>query len=350
VAWARGDFGGSLEKFRDALDLIERCRYHDRFIEAQCLFSLTYLCAQLPRLDLWPELSKRIEQFDWSASGVTKWRYWISIECSYATELLGDLDESTAWGSLAEEIAPDSASLIVAWCRLAACLGRYGEKRGHAYLMNKAARMYDAIPRDSRLREQWNLSLDIAEEMLYSDCFLSASRLVTYYAEVVAPSRSIGVEGRKMESRFATVLGLLEDRRGNRARAEEEYRRAFETCCATGLMRNAAIIAYRLLVLTGDEQYGTFILDALTGVSEGYWIKAGLAQNRTEAKLTMRQLAVVRLVAQGLTDKEIASARGISYARARNVVAEVRALMGVRSRSELASIAAARGLLRTPRS
>jgi DNA-binding NarL/FixJ family response regulator len=112
-------------------------------------------------------------------------------------------------------------------------------------------------------------------------------------------------------------------------------------------MRSAAIVAYRLLIVTGDKQYEAFVVDALRDVSEKCWIKARLAQSRTKSRLTARQLEVVRLVAQGLTDKEIASARGISYARARNVVAEVRALLGVRSWSELASMAAARGLLKT---
>jgi DNA-binding CsgD family transcriptional regulator/tetratricopeptide (TPR) repeat protein len=349
VAWANNDFAGSLDKFREAFAYLDKCRYRDRFTEARLLFSLAYLCAQLPRLDLWPEVSNRIEQFDWSASGVATWRYWIAIESSYAAELLGDLGTSAAYASLAEEVAPDSPSLIVAWCRLAECFGRNGEKHAHAYFTAKATRKYDAIPRDGRLREQWPLPLDIAEEVLYSDAPLSASRLVTYYDEVIAPIvRGIGAEGRTIESRRALVLGLLEDQRGNRSRAEQAYRRAFDLCRAAGLMRSASIVAYRLLVLTGDEQYAAFVTAALAGVSETYWVKARLARGQTEARLTARQLEVVRLVAQGKTDKEIAAARGISFSRARNAVAEIRAVLGVRSRTELATVAAARGLLSSP--
>ncbi len=111
-------------------------------------------------------------------------------------------------------------------------------------------------------------------------------------------------------------------------------------------MRSFSIVAYRPLVLTGDKECETAVAHALRDVSEKYWVKVQLAQSQTKARLTARQLEVVRLVAQGLTDKEIAATRGISYARARNVVAEVRGLLGVRSRSELASMAAAQGLLR----
>jgi DNA-binding CsgD family transcriptional regulator len=348
VAWAHCDYAGSLELFRDALARLDRCRHHDRFTEAKLLFSLAYLCAELPRLDLWPDLQKRIEQFDWSVSGVATWRYLIALASSFITEMLGDLGASTACAGQAEEVAPDAASTIVVWCRLAACFGRNGEKRAHEYFTDKAVRGYQAMPRDARLREQWTLPLVIAEEVLHSDSPLSASSLVTYYSEVIAPIiRGIGAEGRSIESRYALVQGQLEEQRGNRGRALEAYRHAYEISRSTGLMRSASIVACRLFVLTGDEQYETFITDALDDVSETYWVKARLAQSRNKARLTARQLEIVRLVAQGLTDKEIAAARGVSYARARNVVAEVRALLGVRSRSELTSVAAARGLLRT---
>jgi DNA-binding CsgD family transcriptional regulator len=347
IARAYGDFARALIKYHEAFAHLDRCRYHDRFTEAILLFSLANLCAELPRLDLWPEVSKRIEEFDWSVSGVATWRYYIAIASSFITELLGDLEQSTEWACLAEEIASDSESLIVAWCRLAASLGRYGEKRAHSYLTNKAIRKYDAIPRDSRLREHTTLSLDIAEEILHSDFPVRASRLVSYYAEVVAPARSIGVQGRKMESRYATVLGLLEERGGNKARAEEAYRRAFEISRSAGLMRTGSIVAYRLFVLTGDEQYEAFIKSALADVSEKYWVKARLAKSRIEARLTKRQLEVVRLVAAGKSNKEIAVARGISLSRAKNTVAEIFAIVGVQSRAELATLATARGLIRS---
>jgi DNA-binding CsgD family transcriptional regulator len=110
-------------------------------------------------------------------------------------------------------------------------------------------------------------------------------------------------------------------------------------------MRNTAIVAYRLFALTGEKQYEDFISGVLRGASDKYWVKARLARSRTEARLTPRQLAVLRLVARGLTDKEIGRTLGISYARARNIVAEARKLLGVRSRAELVTVAAARGLL-----
>lgn len=150
-----------------------------------------------------------------------------------------------------------------------------------------------------------------------------------------------------MESRYATVLGLLEERGGNKARAEEAYRRAFEISRSAGLMRTGSIVAYRLFVLTGDERYEAFIKSALADVSEKYWVKARLAKSRIEARLTKKQLEVVRLVAAGKSNKEIAVARGISLSRAKNTVAEIFAIVGVQSRAELATLATARGLIRS---
>lgn len=345
VAWAFGDFTGSLDKFHDALGLIRHCKHQDRFVEAQCLFSLAYLCGELPRLDLWPELSARIAQFNWSVSGVAVWRYWIAIESSFITELLGDLNASTRWARLAEEVAPDQAALMVAWCRLAARFGRYGEHGAHSYFTSKANERYAETPRDARLREQWSLPLNIAEELLHSEDWLDASRLVTYYAEVIAPSVRDVADRRRVETAHATVLGLLEEHRGNRARAFEAYQRAFEAYRSSGLLRHAAIVAYSLSALTGDEQYESFVSGALRDASETYWVKARIARSRTEARLTPRQMDVLRLVAEGRSNKEIAAARGIAYHTARNTVSDILTLLGVDSRTELARVATARGLL-----
>jgi DNA-binding CsgD family transcriptional regulator len=190
------------------------------------------------------------------------------------------------------------------------------------------------------------LSLDVAEEILYSDSPSVAARLVTYYSEVIAPNvRSIKAEGRVIESRYATVLGLLEERRGNRARAGEAYRHAFETIRSTGLMRGAAIVAYRLFSLTGEKQYADFVTEALRDASDKYWVKARLAKSQSQARLTPRQRQAVQLVAKGMTDKEIGAALGIKYSRARNIVAAARETLDVHSRAELIIVAAACGLL-----
>ncbi len=139
----------------------------------------------------------------------------------------------------------------------------------------------------------------------------------------------------------ALTTGLFEERRGNRARAEEAYVEAFETYRSDGLLRRAAIAAYRLSVLTGEERHAAFIADVLRDASDTYWVKARIAKSRIEARLTKRQWEVLQLIAEGRSNKEIAAAFQISYYTARNTVAHIFAKLGVESRAELAGIAAA---------
>lgn len=52
----------------------------------------------------------------------------------------------------------------------------------------------------------------------------------------------------------------------------------------------------------------------------------------TAADLTPRQLAVLRMIADGLTDREIGTRLGLSESRARQLVAGLYAVIGVERR------------------
>jgi DNA-binding CsgD family transcriptional regulator len=346
VAWASSDYAGSVDKFRDALSTLDVCEHRDRFIEARCIFGLTYLCGELPRLDLWPEVAERIQRFDWTVSGVVTWRYWVAVEASFIAEVLGEMADSTRWAKLAEQLAPDDSARIAAWCRLAARFGRYDEPSAHAYFVDKAREMYEAMPSDvRRSAEQRSLPLAIADETVYGATPMAAAPLLTYYAEAILPTMRGHAQERVLEASHAMILGHFEERRGNRARAEEAYLRSFERFGSLGFLRRAAIVAYRLFVMTGDQQYEAFITDVLRDASPAYWVKARMTKSRTEARLSKRHLDILPLVAQGLKNKEIAAVRGGSPWTARNTVREAITLLGVRNRAELASVAAQLGLL-----
>ena len=61
--------------------------------------------------------------------------------------------------------------------------------------------------------------------------------------------------------------------------------------------------------------------------------------------LKPRQVAVLRLVARGLTDKQIGRALGLSPATAHYHVEEAKRALGVRTRAEAVAICALDGLL-----
>ena len=348
AAWRRGNFAGSVDRFRDALRCVDACKRRDRFVEARCIHALAFLCADLLLLHLWGEISERIRRFDWQASGVSRWRYYIAIAGSFVSEILGDLEASTRWAELAEEIAPDPLLQIQAWCRMAARFGRNGESGAHDHFARKALGKYNdlAAANDVRIARFPALALDIADEILETREPRAATPLLTYFREVALPTMRGSSDDRNNLANYSMCIGRYEEQRGNRARAEEAYLQAFQTNKATGLRRRATIAAYRLLVLTGDIQYEAFIAEALSAASERYWLKAKLTRTRTEAHLSKRHLAILPLVAMGMTNKEIGAVRGRSELTARNTVREAIAILGVRNRAELVSVAAQRGLLK----
>jgi two-component system NarL family response regulator len=75
-------------------------------------------------------------------------------------------------------------------------------------------------------------------------------------------------------------------------------------------------------------------------------IGAKLAQRLESEALSGREMAVLRLIAQGKANKVIASELGISEGTVRTHVTNVLAKMGTKSRTEAAMVAVSRGLLR----
>ena len=345
VAWARGDRETAIDRFRAALICIDGCRRYDRFVEAKALYGIAYLCGELPRLHLWPEIASRATRFDWSANGVNMWRFWLAAEASVITEMLGEMDESTQWASLAESIAPSPIYEIMALCRLAARFGRYRETGANAYFIGRARGTYDSLAREGRLDGEPSLPLALAEELVQGDRPEDAAPLLTYYSESVAPRAGAHADDQRLAAWRMLIEGQLDARRGNRARAERNYLAAFTCWKQMGLLRRAAIVAYHLAVLTDNDDYRTFIDESLREASDNFWVKARIAQSRMEMRLSERHIAVLRLVAEGKTNKEIAAKRGLSFFTARNMVRELLALFGVRTRGELAALAAARGII-----
>jgi DNA-binding CsgD family transcriptional regulator/tetratricopeptide (TPR) repeat protein len=344
MAWARHDYSAAVDLFRAALQRLDQCARYDRFIEAKALYGLAFLCSEVPRLDLWPEVRLRASRFNWLVSGLASWRYWFVIEASLATELLGDLDAALHWAALAEEIASSPACRILALCRLAARVGRYGETAGHTYFLGRARAAYDELVRDGHVRDEPSLPLVLAEEFVHGATPEDAAPLLTYYTQCIAPT----LEGHADEGRYETnrilVEAHLDETRGERARAERGYVDALARFQGMGLHRRAAVVAYRLAVLTGDVQYHALIAEMLRDASDDFWIKASIATSATRARLSERQLGILRLVSEGKSNKEIAAECGVSFYTARNSVRDLLRLLNVRTRGELSAIAVARGI------
>jgi DNA-binding CsgD family transcriptional regulator len=346
TAYARGEYAAAADLFDDALAAIRACRHYDRFVEAKTLFGLATLVAELPRLDRWPQLRALVAAFDWSATGLRAQRFWLAVAASFITELLGDRAEAERWASEAEDVAPTDAGRVVAACRLAAVLGRYGETCGHAHFVRKARRIYETLKHDDVLRLERSLPLALAEEIVSGGAAEDAEPLVIYYAEALAPLVRQGPEHGMLTALRHSVEAGIEVRRGNRARAVKLYGRAFAEYARIGYGRRGSVVAYRLAELTGEARYREYAEDALRDAGDAYWVKAAFARLGVgETALSERHTAILRLVAEGRTNKEIGAARGISALTARNAVRELLRRFGAANRTELGRMARERGIV-----
>ncbi len=346
TAFASGSYGDAADLFDEALAAISACRHYDRFVEARTLYGLATLVAELPRLERWPDLHARISAFDWSASGLRAPRFWLAIAASFVTEMLGDRSEAERWASEAEDFAPGDAQRIIALCRLAAVLGRYGELTGHAHFVRKARRLYECLKRNDALRAEHSLPLALAEEIVAGAQPRDAEPLVIYYDEALAPAVRQGHESEMLAALRHSVEAGIETGRENRAKAARLYERAFAQYQRIGYGRRGSVVAYRLAELTGDARCAEYARAALGGASDSYWVKAGFARlGAGGVRLGERHLAILRLVAEGKTNKEIAAARGISPLTARNAVRELLRRFGATNRTELGQLARGRGVV-----
>jgi DNA-binding CsgD family transcriptional regulator len=345
VALDRSDVAKATERFEAALRRITSCRNYDRFVEASALYGLTFLCSEVPRLDLWPAVRDRIERFDWSAGGVAMPRFWIAMMASYVTEMRGEFDAASEWMLRAEAAAETQPYEVLALVRLAEYASRYGELRSKVYFLRKAQAYYERLPELLR-SDDHALPLAMAEEVVSNGNADEATSLLTYYSEVIAPRVAGTKDERTLEATRSMVQGLVEDAAGRKSSAASSYAAALEAFTALGFGRRAAIAAYRLAVLTGGEEQRQFASGVLKDADSSYWLKHSLANFRVaEIRLTDRQAEVLRLLVEGKSNKEIAAVRGGSWYTARNIVRELLDLFGVRSRSELVRVAIARGVV-----
>ncbi len=149
-----------------------------------------------------------------------------------------------------------------------------------------------------------------------------------------------------LEAARAIVEGLVSDAVGARSNAKKQYAIAFDRYAELGFNRRAAIAAYRLAILTGEESYRAFASEVLKEAADTYWVKQRLANfGVADIRLSERQAQVLRLLAEGKTNKEIAIVRGGSWRTARNIVRELLQLFRVHSRSELVRLAITRGMV-----
>jgi len=95
------------------------------------------------------------------------------------------------------------------------------------------------------------------------------------------------------------------------------------------------------------------LIAAIRGVHAGSrrvspTVAAKLAERYQQVRLTMRELEILRLVAEGKANKEIAVALRLGEETVKSHVANLLGKLGVANRTEAAAVAIRRGLVRVP--
>ncbi|HEV2740349.1 MAG TPA: LuxR C-terminal-related transcriptional regulator [Candidatus Elarobacter sp.] len=347
IAFSRGRFDIAASWFRKALTRIERCRWHDRFVEANVLQGLATLNAELVEIAEWDAAERRIAAFDWTADGIARPRFWVAIYSSIMRETLGDEGGALDWARRAEQQAPNAAYRALALCHTSSLFYGLREPHAHLELAIRAKQLYETIDTRDLGPDQQQLPVFVAEQLAAALRYDDAERLMTHYNEVIAPmATTVAGDDRYAALRHA-IDAAIHEARGDRNSAVRSYTQSLKLYVKTRYRRRAAGIALRLAHLTGARRYLRYATAALREANPRFWMAVDLAGLRDEAlpPLTDNQRTILTMVAQGKTYKEIASQLGRSWKTVNNSVEQLRSKFGAGSRAELVAEALRRGVV-----
>jgi len=347
ITFSRGRFDLAASWFRSALTCIEQCRWHDRFVEANVLQGLTTLNAELLETAGWEAAERRIAAFDWSADGIARPRFWVSVYSSMMREALGDADGALDYARRAERHAPNAAYRAMALCWTAALFFGLRESHAHLEFTLRAKNVYDTLDTRDLGPDQQQLPVFIAEQLANAGKYGDAQRLMTQYNEVIAPTTTVVAGDERYDALRHAIDGAISEARGERNGAVRSFTQALKLYVKTRYRRRAAGVALRLAHLTGAGRYVRYAAAALRDAHPRFWMVTDVASlhGTVSPALTDNQRTILTMVAQGKTYKEIGAQLGRSWKTVNNSVEQIRSKFGAGSRAELVAEALRRGII-----
>jgi DNA-binding CsgD family transcriptional regulator len=348
LAQARGDANAAARWFRTALDTLERCSHRDRYVEGSALYGLAMQCPKLLAVEEWPEVERRLRGFDWSASGVGIWRFWILVAASMLAETVGEADRALGFAREADNIAPNLGYRVVALCQTASLFRGLREPNAHREFVHRAQYAYEALSLPSLSADLQQLPLYLAEQPLTADAIGDAVTLLGQYRDVIVPSlRMPPGDAEWFGAVERSLTASIAEAQGDRPRAVRDFSSSHRVAAHYGDRRRAAEIALRLVRLTGSERYIGYASDVLKAAAPSFWMVRELNELRRGEgpKLTATEAAVLRLLVAGKSYKEVAAERHMSVKTVDHRVQSLFRKFGVHSRSELAAEALRRRIV-----
>lgn len=351
IACARSKYALAADYFKLALEHLDQCRHHDRYMEANCAQILGALAIERLDYETWSVVRERRAKIDWSAEGVQRPRFWLTMAAAtFAFEMEGDELAAVTEARNAEMIAPTPAARVEALCRRAATVARAEERLSQH---DHTAAAYDLFQTlDPKRFEDYDrlVPLILAKELALVGRTDEARRVFALYKERPLTSPLFAMTGDP--TRYANeklIEGLIAEGSDERAHAHRAYLESFLMFRRIGFTWRAVHAALRLGWLRNERTMFDYADQATCHLPAQSWLRQQVARVPTDMVLRSLQPAqrdVLQLLCTGKMTDEIAAARGVSAGHVKNTVSDIYKAFRVRNRAELLSELLKRGVLK----
>jgi DNA-binding CsgD family transcriptional regulator len=351
IACARTKYALAASYFRAALDHLDICKHYDRYMEANCSQVLATLAVE--RLDppTWRIVADRRAKIDWSARGIQRHRFWITLcAATYAYEIEGSDLVAITEARMAEALAPTPAARVEALCRRAATVGRADERLGQIDHTSAAFDLFVTL--DPKTFEEYDklVPLILAKELSLAGFVERAQRIFAVYREHSATSPLLVITGDPRRQAFERLVeGFVAEAAEERARARRAYLDAFTGFRKIDYRRRAVHAALRLGAILNEPRMFEYADTSTRHLPARSWLRQQIESIPTDIivrKLSGGRREVLHLLCQGLTVEEIAVQRHRSPKTIANAVTEIYRAFNVRNRAELLIELLRRGIIK----
>jgi DNA-binding CsgD family transcriptional regulator/tetratricopeptide (TPR) repeat protein len=353
IASARTDYALAAEFFLSALHYLDSCRHYDRFMEGNCVQALANLAVERLEPETWGVVATRRAKIDWSASGLTTFRFWIALNAAtYAYEIDGAPFTAIREARLAQDIAPTPAAHVEALCRRAATMQRAQERLGQHDHTDAAFELFEKLDPRTFVQDDKLVPLLLAKELTISGRLEEAHKVYDIYKHQSATSPLLAVTGDPRLRAFERLVeGHMAEARRSKVGAHHAYLDAFVSLRKVGYKRRAVHAALRLGWLLNERHLFEYADETTRHLPEQSWLRRQVQKMPTDVvllSLTPTQRDVLDLLCAGKTVEEIARTRDRSVKTIHATVTAIYKAFRVRNRTELLNELLTRRILQSP--
>jgi DNA-binding CsgD family transcriptional regulator len=340
IAYYSYRLADAVDHFVKALERNAAATEPEPWLGANAVCTLAYIAKESMDAGLWAEAERWAARVPGLQTPGSILAHRFAYERSVWLEVTGRAADALSAAREAETFAPTEALRLVARCRRAAILFRYGERLAYDDVAATIRDAFDSLDLDATVAsEEAQLAREVAEVLALLGDVDGARAALERSAAARVPSAQEGDP--QIAAIEAYVLGALADAAGETLRARHAYERAFNAFKALGLVRRATMTALLLADLTDDADVYAYASEIARKLPPASWIRARMIRiedtrrDPVVAALTRAQREVVTMLAAGKSTAEIAAARGRSLQTTRNTISTLLRTFGAQNRQML---------------